>query len=113
MEGARCRIVERSANFVGDEQMGMSTSVYGIRPPDEKWKKMIAIWDSCESAGINPPEEVLKFFNGEPPDPKGVIIYLNEKSGVSEWKDGAAEGYEVDLLKLPKDIKLLRFVNSW
>lgn len=95
--------------------MGMSTYVVGIKPADEKFKKMKSIYDLCEEQGIDIPDEVEDFFDGERPDEKGVTIYLSETDGVYEYRNGeyAQEGYEVQIDKLPKDIKILRFINSW
>jgi hypothetical protein len=42
--------------------MSMSTHVKRIVPPDEQWKKMKAIYDSCEAAGIEAPDEVSDYF---------------------------------------------------
>jgi hypothetical protein len=87
----------------------MSTHVLGFKPPDEKWKKMKAIWDSCQAAGIDPPQEVEKFFDYCDPDPNGVEVKIE----ATEWRDNAREGYEIDVSKLPKDVTILRFYNSW
>jgi len=101
--------------------MGMSSSVYGIRPPNERWRKMKEIYEACEKADIDPPEEVQEFFpDGEPPDPKGVVVdlscfgpkYENHPS-VTEYKGDMDEGFEVEIDKLPPDVKIIRFVNSW
>jgi hypothetical protein len=95
----------------------MSTVVQGFRPPDEKFKKYAAIWRQCAEAGIAPPKEVEKFFEGEEPDPQGVEVDLPEgKDGcLKPWRNstGDAQGYEVDLKKLPKDVTVLRFYNGW
>jgi hypothetical protein len=94
--------------------MGMSSSLVGVRPPDAKWLAMKAAWEACEKAGVAPPTEVEEFFNGEKPDPLGVVIGLQQSSAVREYAPhDAAEGYEVDLTKLPKDVTVLRFWNSW
>ena len=94
--------------------MSMSTSVSGFVPPDEKFNAMYAVYQSCEKAGVPIPVEVSKFFNGEKPDINGVIIHLTHGSpAVKEWHNDYAQGYEVDLTKLPKDIKILRFDNTW
>lgn len=89
--------------------MGMSTHVVGFRPPDEKWKKMKAVWDACKVAKTEIPESVVDFFNGETPDPAGVEVEIKAK----DWSMDSASGYEIDLDKLPKDIKTIRFYNSW
>jgi len=47
--------------------MSMSTSVVGFRLADDKWKKMKNIWDICKEAEIEPPNEVIKFFDNEYP----------------------------------------------
>ncbi len=95
--------------------MSMSTDVIGIKPPDETWKKMFKAWKACKEAGSEPPLAVSAFFNDEEPDPSGVLVDLHSSSkfGVKPYCVEGAEGYEVDLTKLPKDIKILRFINSW
>lgn len=93
--------------------MGMISYVLGIIDPDDKWEKMKTVYDSCIDAGVEPPDEVLDFFNSEPPDPKGVVITLKESEGVSKYKDDMREGFEVDLSEIPKQITTIRFVNSY
>jgi hypothetical protein len=89
--------------------MSMSTHVIGFAPPDEQWRKMKAIWDSCRAAGIAVPREVEKFFGGEPPDEAGVEIELESR----KWSEDSREGVEIEVEKLPKHVKLIRFYNSW
>lgn len=94
----------------------MSTHVIGIKPPNEQWEHMKAVYDACHLAGVMVPTEVDDFFNGETPDPLGVIVEIEKLDAVTEWIDqeyGSASGFEVDLSKLPKDITVLRFFNSW
>ncbi len=94
--------------------MGMSTSVCGIIPADEKYRKMKSIYDQCEELSVVPPEEVTDFFNGEPPDSTGVVLWLDDNTdGVTEYNQDMYQGYEVDIAKLDPNIKILRFVNSW
>jgi hypothetical protein len=92
----------------------MSTHVIGFKPPNAKFTKMLAAYRACEEAGIGMPVEVEDFFGGEPPDSRGVIVPLSVKTGVTAWSDGdMRQGYEVDLQKLPKDVTVLRFYNSF
>ncbi len=93
--------------------MGMSTHIAGIVPPDDTWKKMKAVWDACVAAGVSPPDEVAVFFDGENPDPAGVVIGLDRKPGVEEWTSNSQSGIQVDLTKLPPHVKILRFYNAW
>ena len=97
--------------------MSMSTSVIGFKPPDAKFRKMLEAYQACENAGVPIPEEIDKFFNYEPPDETGVKVDLDDdkkyKDAVYEYGDDCAQGYEINLEKLPKDIKIIRVVNSW
>lgn len=89
--------------------MSMSTHVIGFAPPDDKWKAMKAIWDSCEAAGVPIPKEVERFFGGERPDESGVEVDVP----VREWGDDSREGYEIDVAAIPAHVKSIRFYNSW
>jgi len=92
--------------------MSQFTYIIGIKPPDEKWKKMKAIWDSCKAAKIAPPIEVWEFFNEYEPNEKGVEVRLNDEC-CKEHTAYAENGFIVDLTKLPKDVTFLKFVNSY
>ena len=89
----------------------MSTHVVGIVPPDEDWRAQKAVWDACVAAGVEIPQRTLAFFDGETPDPSGVVYHDIRKR---EWLGGGTgHGYEVDLADGPKSVKTLRFYNSW
>jgi hypothetical protein len=92
----------------------MRTHVIGIKPHDEKWKKMKAIWDNCEEMGITVPTEVSYYFNWESPDEQGVVLQLQQMPGVVEkFSNEYSSGFVVNVDKLPEDIKQIRFTNSW
>jgi hypothetical protein len=95
----------------------MSTHVVAIRPPDDKWRQMKAVWDSCTAAGVDPPEEVADFFNDESPDDAGVIIdlpsYGTKHPAVKEYNDEGQCGLEIEISKLPPNVTHVRFINSW
>lgn len=95
--------------------MSMSTYVVGFKPPDETWKKMKAVWDACEVAGIKIPDEVMEYFNHERPDDIGVKMNMSIKTHecLSEYSGDGESGYEIDVTKLPKDVTVIRFCNSW
>lgn len=93
--------------------MGMSTHVVGIKPPDKVWKTMKEAWDACELAKVTIPEEILEFFNGEKPDPAGVVVEIEDSPAVSEYHEEGVEGFEVKIDKLPKDVTVVRFYNSY
>jgi hypothetical protein len=92
--------------------MSMSTHIVGFRPADQKWKEMKAIWDACNSAGVDLPKAVYDFFDGEhPADKPGAEVDL--KGAVKEWSADERDGYELDLSKLPPDVKFIRFYNAY
>lgn len=95
--------------------MGMSTSVYGFKPPDEKWLEMKKVYDACVEAKIPIPKEVDCFFEGEKPDDSGVRVQLRDTECLRRYSDSdyCAEGFELVIDKLPKDVKIVLFLNSW
>lgn len=83
--------------------------VMGIKPPDEKWKKMKAVWDACVVAGLPIPRQVEQFFNDETPDKDGVKIDLTLHPAVEDIKGAGVWGYAVHICDLPADIKIVKF----
>lgn len=96
--------------------MSMSTHIVGFKPPDETWKNMKAIYDACTNAGMDPPDKVVRYFNGSKPDEHGVTVEIEEleKDGaVEKYMADMKDGYEIYLDKIPKDIKVIRVYNSY
>jgi hypothetical protein len=95
----------------GGAIMSMSTHIVAFRPADEKWLQMKSVYDACVNAGISIPKEVNQFFDYSTPDPVGVEVDVTEAA--NKWQDDSREGFEIDIRKLPKDVYILRFYNSW
>lgn len=93
--------------------MGMSTHVTGFKPADDKWKKMKHVYDACETAGIEKPHEVAQFFNFCAPDDNGVVIDIEKSEACRVWRRDSASGFEIDVKKLPENVTIIRFENSW
>ena len=107
--------------------MGMSTHVKGIIPKDdEEFKIMKSIFENCVYQDITPPKEVLEYFDleeleeddcyglEEVADEKGIIVEDSLiKSAVEEYSEDMGSGYDVDIRKLPSNVKIIRFYNSW
>lgn len=89
--------------------MGMDTNVIGIKPPDKKWKAMKEIYDKCLELKILIPKEVSDYFGDEDPDPSGVLVEIPYEDYSAE----DIEGIEIEVSKIPKDVKIIRFYNSW
>lgn len=95
--------------------MSVSLHIYGIRPPDDDWRKMKAAWEACEAAGIDVPSEVLLFFDEERPDDAGVLVGLSHTTDnpiAREYRGEYDSGYEIDIADLPPGIKTIRAVLS-
>jgi len=93
--------------------MGMSTSVLGFKPADEKFHKMKEIYLKCDELEISPPDEVEDYFDGYGVEGDGVRVDIKEMDCCSVYHGEVGNGYEVDITKLPKDVKIIRFYNSW
>ena len=76
--------------------------VQGIRPPDERYKKMAAAWMACTAAGVTVPDEVEEYMDGLPPTKDGVIIDIGWC--VKETKGGV----EIDTSLLPPGVTVIR-----
>ena len=91
--------------------MSMNLYVVGFRPADAKWNQMKTIWEECTAAGIEIPKAVSSFFEDQPPgDKPGANVKIKE--AVKVWSNDYAEGFEIDLDKLPTDVKILRVYLS-
>ena len=92
--------------------MGMSTHVVGFRHPDDTWKAMLQAYVSCEKAGVEIPEPVLKFFGYE--DPRGLSgKEVNLGKALKKYTAEEREGFEIDLTRVPEGVRYIRFYNAW
>jgi hypothetical protein len=91
--------------------VSMSTRVIGFGPGTERWQKMRAVWVACVDAHIEPPEEVARFFDDDPPDPAGIEVPIPSRP----WENEGAlsTGYEVDVADIPEGVETLRFYVSF
>lgn len=92
--------------------MSMSTHVIGFIPPDEQWQKMKAIYDACIDANVKIPKEVGEFFDYvNPKDMPGREVDI--KKSIRPYSANSREGFTVDITSLPKNVKWVRFYNSY
>lgn len=90
----------------------MNIYIQGIKEPDNNWKEMKKVWDSCKEAGVNPPDSVREYFNYEDPDDDGIIIDLKDKDYIgclNSYKKDGKSGFQIALDDLPEDVSLIRF----
>jgi hypothetical protein len=93
----------------GDLSMSMSTHVVGIKPADEKYKKMEQVYNLCQEMKVPVPSEVYDFFDGESPNGLGVEVNISVIKGNID----CGYSYDIDVTTIPKDVKFIRFINSW
>ena len=78
----------------------------GIRDPDERFRQMFAVYNACQQAGVDVPGEVREFFDGDVPDPRGLVVELptteNERTGAEELR----------VADIPKSVTILRVYIS-
>jgi len=96
----------------------MSISVAGIKPADEKYRKMLEVYEACKAASVPVPDAVQKFFNYGDPEPTGVLVSLSSPGrardpSITEYRNDYSEGFEVNLDKLDPNIRVLRFTVGY
>jgi len=91
--------------------MTMDTGITGYKDGDEEWKKKKDEFQAYRNAGVDAPNELWDYFEADPKDLPGMIVDIN--GAIRTLRSHSANGYEVDLEKLPKGVKKIRFCNSW
>ncbi len=91
--------------------MSMSTYVQGLKPKTEEYQIKLDIYNACEKINVEPPREIVDFFDGEICE-EGIVTEL-PKEAVREYSDEYRDFFEVDLTKLSPDVSRIRFVNSY
>lgn len=94
------------------------TTIAGVIPADEQYKKMLQVFDACKAAGIECPEAVSEYFrlgdfleDYNPPH-DGMEIDLEDVPGlITEYGDEDEYGgayYDIDVSKIPDNIQKIR-----
>lgn len=82
--------------------------VVGLSFPDDTWRKMRAVYDACEDAGLSVPSKVLEYFDYKEPNERGLEINLTVSDAVREDMVETREVVEIELSKIPANITVLR-----
>lgn len=93
--------------------MGIDRRYIGYKPPDDRFKEMLAVYEACEAAGVDLPKEVDDFFEGGEPDELGVEVDLQYLECCTTGYDDDARGITINLEELPEDIKVIRIYDSF
>lgn len=96
--------------------MSMNLHVVGFRAPDEQWKRMKDVYEACVEAGIEIPEVVNAFFEGEAPDVSREIELGDNLICTQKYNEEGRTGFVVDLQAAQKrypGLKYIRFFISY
>ena|SRR6266851_4891501 len=97
--------------------MSMSTHVSAYRDMDGEFKRMLEIHQYCREQKVSLPKEVEKYFGTWAGEDERTIreemLKININKIVREVSSNGSSGYEIDVADLPKEVKTLRFENSW
>ncbi len=85
--------------------MGISLHVIGLRDEnDPNHIKMVKAKEALDAAGITWPKEVYDYFDGSTDSDTPLEVNLEKQ----EWRNDYYSGYEIEIDKLPKNIKKIR-----
>ncbi len=90
--------------------------VVGVKKPDDTWLKMKAVWDACTAAKINIPDQVVAFFNHNPPNDNGVEIRLDNFPSIVTGKVSGKESVvilDIKELMLHWDLRTISEIHFY
>jgi hypothetical protein len=100
-----------------------SRFIVGVRDLEASFAKMAKIKEACDEAGIDYPEAVKDYFkegtNRKFTAGENIALLREEMEtvditvAISRPVGGSSDAWEIDLSKLPKDVKAVRFINSY
>ena len=97
--------------------MGMSTSVMGVRDLDGNFSKMMKVKLTCEEANVDYPQEVKLYFGQYVAESESLLRREMEEMeiqpAIEKLNEEMTDGLQVNLDRLPKDTKAIRFRNSY
>lgn len=97
--------------------MSVSTSIVGVRDLSKKFDSMIKLKLACEETGVPYPKELKDYFGSSYEESveylRGICETVKIDEAVKEYKKDMIDGFEVDLSKLPFEVKSIRFENVY
>lgn len=97
--------------------MSMSTHIHAFRDMDGEFKRMMDAKVYCDAHSLSYPREVDTYFRGSAEESEQYLrdemLEIDIRDALTDYSDHSSQGYEVDVSKLPKEVKTIRFVNSW
>lgn len=98
--------------------MGMSTNIVAFIPDtDETYQKHKKVLLACLEADVELPKTTAEYFNYSYPQEcaleEKLTFDLKEGEHYQIFKNDWSRGFEIDLNKIPKEVKTIRFYNSF
>lgn len=95
--------------------MSIDTEVVGVRDIDGKFAKMLAVKMACDKAGVDYPEEVDDYFDGETGGSEDELRQKMEEIEIKchESSEDGVNTWTVVLSELPPEVKAIRFKNIY
>jgi hypothetical protein len=97
--------------------MSMSTYIQAFRDFDSKWNEMMKIKLLCDKNKISYPKEVSDYFGEEAEESQSYLEQelnkIDTKKWTKEWNEDSRQGFEIEVKDIPKEVKTIRFVNSY
>ena len=97
--------------------MSMSTHVVAFRDMDGEFARMLQIKRLCDESHVSYPKEVDVYFGNEAGEDEAYLrdtkLEVPLGDALKEWSEDSASGYEVEVSRIPSDVKTIRFSNSW
>lgn len=97
--------------------MSMSTHVIAFRDMDGEFKRILEAKKFCDERHLSYPKEVEAYFRGYAGISENGLreqfLTVNIDTILTRWQDESSAGYELEVTQLPKEVKILRFYNSW
>lgn len=94
--------------------MGMSYYVQGFVSPDnEQYQKHCKVLRACIDAGVSLPKETAEFFGDDSPEEYLFEDKLQVEVPNHEWNGDCANGLEIKVSEIPKEVDTIRFVMSY
>lgn len=95
--------------------MSMSTYVQAFRDMDGKFKQMMEVRQFCHERGVSFPKEVTDYFGSLVHESDECIkeTMLTVPLRVSNPAVDMKDVYEIEVADIPKEVKTIRFVNSY
>lgn len=98
--------------------MSMTTYMRAFIPDtDPTYLKHKKVLLACLEAETDLPKQTAEYFGQDYPDEEileeKLEFELKEGVHYDKWNDDGAEGFEIYMDKIPKEVQKIRFVNSW